>query len=565
MMEDRGGGGGGGGGDKGMQSKSSTVAANGNEKEALVSCDAVNDVKKRCWDQREALPGEPRCVVCGRYGEYICDETDDDICSLECKQNLLCKIADSRLPVGLPHPTRLLPPAITHDECFYVRDFDEKSKSKSKSKSESQYLTNDPSELLRRKLKINVRGDFVPAPILSFASCNLPQKLLQNIEAAGYEMPTPVQMQAIPAALVGKNLLVSADTGSGKTASFLVPIISYCANFGCEKLSNQKKPLSMILTPTRELCIQVEEQAKLLGKGLPFKTALVVGGDPMAGQLHRIQQGVGVIIGTPGRLIDLLTKYDIELDGVSILVLDEVDCMLQRGFHEQVMQIFRALSRPQVLMYSATIPKEVEKMASSMVKDIIAISVGRPNKPNEAVKQLPIWVESKQKKNKLFDILVSKQHFMPPAVVFVGSRLGADLLSQAVTVTTGVKALSIHGEKPMKERREIIRSFLVGEVPVIVATGVLGRGVDLLGVRQVIVFDMPNSIKEYVHQIGRASRLGEEGTAIVFVNEENKKIFPELVDILKSSGAPIPRELINSCMMGTFSVGKGQKKRKHSF
>ncbi|CAL5425675.1 unnamed protein product [Camellia sinensis] len=179
----------------------------------------------------------------------------------------------------------------------------------------------------------------------------------------------------------------------------------------------------------------------------------MLGGDLMAGQLHCIQQGVGVIIGTPGRLIDLPTKYDIELDGVSILVLDEVDCMLQRGFHEQ------------------------------------------------------------------------KMHFMPPVVVFVGSRLGADLLSQAVTVTTGVKAISIHGEKPMKERREILRSFLVGEVPVIVATGVLGRGVDLLGVRQVIVFDMPNSIKEYVHQIGRASRLGEEGTAIVFVNEENKKIF----------------------------------------
>ncbi|KAI7984269.1 DEAD-box ATP-dependent RNA helicase 41 [Camellia lanceoleosa] len=160
---------------------------------------------------------------------------------------------------------------------------------------------------------------------------------------------------------------------------------------------------------------------------------------------------------------------------------------------------------------------------------------------------------------------MSNQHFMPPVVEFVGSRLGADLLSQAVTVTTGVKAISIHGEKPMKEMREILRSFLVGEVPVIVATGVLGRGVDLLGVRQVIVFDMPNSIKEYVHQIGRASRLGEKGTSIVFVNEENKKFFPGVVDILKSSGAHIPRELISLHTIGTFSVGKGQKKRKHSF
>jgi len=145
----------------------------------------------------------------------------------------------------------------------------------------------------------------------------------------------------------------------------------------------------------------------------------------------------------------------------------------------------------------------------------------------------------------------------------VGSRLGADLLSNAITVTTGMKALSMHGEKSMKERREIMRTFLVGEVPVIVATGVLGRGLDLLGVRQVIVFDMPNSIKEYIHQIGRASRLGEEGTAIVFVNEENKNMFPELIKILKSAGAAVPRELVNSRFaVGFLSGGEGQKRRK---
>ncbi|XAR60436.1 RNA helicase [Bertholletia excelsa] len=523
--------------------ENSTVVLNGDE--------ATDDVKKRCWAQREALPGEPHCIICGRYGEYICDETDDDVCSLECKQTLLCRIATSKKPVALPSPIRVP----TTDECFYVKDTDENL--------DSQSLSNDQDELLRRKLEINVKGTFVPAPILSFASCKLPQKLLQNIESAGYEMPTPVQMQAIPAAMDGKNLLVSADTGSGKTASFLVPIVSYCANFNCERSLNQRKLLSVVLTPTRELCIQVEEQSKLLGKGLPFKTALVVGGDPMARQLHRIQQGVEVIIGTPGRLIDLLTKHDIELDAVSILVLDEVDCMLQRGFLEQVMQIFRALPQPQVLMYSATISKEVEKISSLMAKDIVSVTIGRPNKPNGAVKQLPIWVESKRKKQKLFDILMSKQHFRPPLVVFVGSRLGADLLSEAITIITGVKALSIHGEKPMKERREIIRSFLVGEVPIIVATGVLGRGVDLLAVRQVIVFDMPNSIKEYVHQIGRASRLGEEGAAIVFINEENKKMFPEFLDILKSSGAPIPKELLNSRYRVGVSASKGQKRRKY--
>uniref|UniRef100_A0A166FCE6 DEAD-box ATP-dependent RNA helicase 41 n=1 Tax=Daucus carota subsp. sativus TaxID=79200 RepID=A0A166FCE6_DAUCS len=310
-------------------------------------------VKERYCEQREALPGEPRCVICGRYGEYICDETDDDVCSLECKQLLLSKINKSEQSDTVPPPARLP----TSDECYYVRD--------TGTKADCQSLEENQTELLRLKLDISVKGNCVPAPILSFASCNIPRKLLENIEVAGYEMPTPVQMQAIPIALKGQSLLVSAETGSGKTASYMIPVVSYCAQFKHEQSSKMKKPSAMVLAPTRELCIQVEEQAKLLGKGLPFKTALVVGGDPMARQLYRIQEGVSLIVGTPGRLIDLLTKHDMELDSVSMLVLDEVDCMLQKGFHEQVMQIYRALSQPQVLMYSATISREVEKLARS--------------------------------------------------------------------------------------------------------------------------------------------------------------------------------------------------------
>ncbi|XP_038695681.1 DEAD-box ATP-dependent RNA helicase 41 isoform X2 [Tripterygium wilfordii] len=524
------------------QSKGSMIATDGDE--------VTDDVKKRSREQREPLEGEPRCVICGRYGEYICNETDDDICSMECKHTILRRVAKTQVSICHPAPTRL--PAT--DECFYVRDSDDKSS------------TTEQTEVLRRKLEIHVKGGLVPPPILSFSSCNLPQRLLQNVETLGYDIPTPVQMQVIPAALNRQNLLVSADTGSGKTASFLVPVISSCANYRIEHPTNRKKLIALVLTPTRELSIQVEEQAKLLGKGLPFKTALVVGGDAMPSQLYRIQQGVEMVVGTPGRIIGLLTKHDIELDDVSVFVLDEVDCMLQRGFREQVMQIFTALSQPQVLMFSATISPEVEKMASSLGKDLISISVGKSNRPSKSVKQVAIWVEPKRKKQKLFDILTSKQHFMPPVVVFVASRVGADLLSNAITVTTGMKSLSLHGEKPMKERREIMRSFLVGEVPIIVSTGVLGRGVDLLGVRQVVVFDMPNSIKEYVHQIGRASRMGEEGTALVFLNEENKSLFCELVEVLKSSGSAIPRELANSRhIVRSISCSKGQKKRKLGF
>ncbi|XP_010685097.2 DEAD-box ATP-dependent RNA helicase 41 [Beta vulgaris subsp. vulgaris] len=513
--------------------------------------DNADEVKVRCWDQREAEPGEPCCAICGRYGEYICDETDDDICSLQCKKILLERIAKSKFPSSLPVQKRLP----TSDECFYVRDTERGSS--------SRLLSDEETALLRERLHISVRCGSVLPPVLSFSSCDLPVKLLQNIESMEFELPTPVQMQAIPAALNGNSLLVSAETGSGKTASYLIPIITRCANFSRGQL-NKRKPLAMVLTPTRELCVQVEEEAKLLGKGLPFKTALVIGGDAMAGQVYRIQQGVELIVGTPGRLIDLLTKHDIELDSISMFVVDEVDCMLQRGFRDQVMQLFRALSCPQVLMFSATLSAEVEKMSHSMAKALAVVFVGKPNKANLAVKQIAIWVESKHKKQKLFDILMSKQHYRPPVVVFVASRLGADLLAEAINITTRVKALSIHGEKSMSERREIIRCFLMGEVSVLVATGLLGRGVDLVSVRQVIVFDMPNSMKEYIHLIGRASRRGEEGNAIVFINEENKKVFPELVDVLKSSRAAVPKELANSRFTTYLvSMSKSRKKRKH--
>ncbi|KAF8081794.1 hypothetical protein N665_0866s0002 [Sinapis alba] len=483
-------------------------------------------IKQKSTDQRWPLPGEPKCVICCRYGEYICDETNDDICSLECKQTLM--------------NTKVSPAT---DECFYPG------------------FSSTDSLLLRSKLEIHVQGAAVPPPILTFTSCGLPPKLLLNLETAGYDFPTPIQMQAIPAALSGKSLLASADTGSGKTASFLVPIVSRCAWYRSEHPSDHRNPLALVLAPTRELCVQVEDQAKMLGKGLPFKTALVVGGDPMSGQLYRIQQGVELIIGTPGRLVDLLAKHTIELEDIMMFVLDEVDCMLQRGFRDQVMQIFRALSQPQVLLFSATVSTEVEKVGGSLAKEMILVSIGKPNRPNKAVKQLAIWVDAKQKKQKLFEILTSQNHFNPPAVVYVSSRAGADLLANAITVVTGIKALSIHGEKPMRERRDVMGSFLGGEVPLVVSTGVLGRGVDLLVVKQVIVFDMPDTMKEYIHVIGRASRMGDQGSAILFVNEESRNLFPDLVVALKSCGAAIPKQLI-SLTSSSREMHSNKKKRR---
>jgi ATP-dependent RNA helicase DDX59 len=509
-------------------------------------------VKERCFEQREALPGEPRCVVCGRYGEYICDQTDDDICSVECKTILLSRIVAKTKPAVKAAKRVNLP---LGDESFCIKDI-----------NFPNILTLADSRIssLRSKLDICVKGDAVPDPIMCFSACGLPEKLVHNLETAGYCMPTPVQMQVIPASMSNRSLLVSADTGSGKTASFLIPIIAHCSRLRSQECTGNQGPLAIVLAPTRELCLQVEEQAKVLGKGLPFKTALIVGGDPLPQQIYRIENGVELIVGTPGRLIDLLMKHNVDLTYVSVFVLDEVDCLLERGFRDQAMQIFQSLSHPQVMMFSATIHSEVEKMSNSLANNVISISCGNPNRPNKLVKQVVIWVESKKKKQKIFEIMKSKQHFKPPAVVFVSSRVGADLLSEAITVATGLEVVSIHGEKTMIERRENLRRFLTGEVSVVVSTGVLGRGMDLLKVRQVILFDLPNSIDEYIHQVGRASRMGEEGMAVVFVNEEDRRIFKELVQVLKTAGAPIPREIANSRYTAGVYVGSERKRKLSS-
>lgn len=519
-------------------------------------------VKAKCWEQREAEPGEPRCVICGRYGQYICDETDDDVCSLECKEAALCKHrCQSRAPAPVVSTIRIP----VEDECTYVKD-GQPSLPVWEPEEVIRGMSNEQIESLRLEIEVTVKGEGAPPPILDFSNCRLDPKLSVNLEIAGYDIPTPVQMQTIPAALKRRDILVSADTGSGKTASFLIPIVSRCSMIRMQQLSERSKPLAMVLAPTRELCAQVEEQAKSLGKGLPFKTALIVGGDAMPRQVYRIKQGIELIIATPGRLVDLLSKHDIELDDVCMFVLDEVDCMLQQGFRDQVMQIIQALSNPQIMMFSATIPRDIEGFSSRILKNPLFISAGKPSVPNGAVKQTVIWVESKNKKQKLFDILKSSQHFRPPAVVFVNSRLGSDLLSDAIKCMTKLEVASIHGEKPMAERRQILKSFLTGELSVVVATGVLGRGLDLLKVSQVIVFDMPNSLQEYVHQVGRASRLGMPGSAIIFINNDDKALFKDFIPLLKMAGAPVPRELANSpyslSSYATVYKQKNQKKRR---
>ncbi|XP_072348183.1 probable ATP-dependent RNA helicase DDX59 isoform X1 [Scyliorhinus torazame] len=474
-------------------------------------------VKQRSAEQRWPEPGEPACSVCGRYGEYICEQTDTDVCSLQCKARHL-------------EPPPAEPPA--EPRAYLEHPF-------------ISGLSAQQVEALQQQLGIAVRG---PAcrPVLEFEHCAFPDTLTANLARLGYRSPTPVQMQMLPQGLAGKDILAAADTGSGKTAAFLLPL-TMAALRENEKVSPHQ-PIGLVLTPTRELAIQIEGQAKELMMGLPnMRTALLVGGMPLPPQLHRLKQSIKVIIATPGRLLEILKQEAVSLCGVLTVVVDEVDTMLKMGFQQQVLDILEKVPEEhQTILVSATIPAGIEQLATQFLQDPVRITVGKMNQPCSNVRPIILWVEEPSKKKKLFEILNDSKLFHPPVLVFVDCRLGADLLSNAVHKITGLKTVAIHSDKAQCERNQIVQGLLQGDYEVVVSTGVLGRGLDLVNVKLVVNFDMPPTMDEYVHQVGRAGRLGHRGTAITFVNNSSSRHFLELVKRVKPTGTLLPPQLLNS-------------------
>ncbi|XP_038639434.1 probable ATP-dependent RNA helicase DDX59 isoform X2 [Scyliorhinus canicula] len=308
------------------------------------------------------------------------------------------------------------------------------------------------------------------------------------------------------------------------------------------------QPIGLVLTPTRELAIQIEGQAKELMMGLPnMRTALLVGGMPLPPQLHRLKQSIKVIIATPGRLLEILKQEAVSLCGVLTVVVDEVDTMLKMGFQQQVLDILEKVPEEhQTILVSATIPAGIEQLATQFLQDPVRITIGKMNQPCSNVRPIILWVEEPSKKKKLFEILNDSKLFHPPVLVFVDCRLGADLLSNAVHKITGLKTVSIHSDKAQCERNQIVQGLLQGDYEVVVSTGVLGRGLDLVNVKLVVNFDMPPTMDEYVHQVGRAGRLGHRGTAITFVNNSSSRHFLELVKRVKPTGTLLPPQLLNS-------------------
>ncbi|KAG7217538.1 hypothetical protein INR49_021465, partial [Caranx melampygus] len=514
-------------------------------------------VKSFKKSQRWPEPGEPVCVMCGRYGEYICDSTDNDVCSLECKANHLVQMG---MGTGADAFNRKDEngDGRTHQPLQPAADTGGTGGSDTGySYREDRFisgLTDEQVQRIKQELGIETQGTEIRRPIIEFEHCAFPATLSGNLKRAGYETPTPVQMQMVPIGLCGRDVVASADTGSGKTVAFLLPVVVRALEKPAHSVHS---PVALILTPTRELAIQIERQCKELVKCLPnMRTALLVGGMPLPPQLHRLKSSIKIVIATPGRLLEILRQKAVQLDKVRIVVVDEVDTMLKMGFQQQVLEVLEQVPEEhQTLLASATIPTGTEELAARLVRDPVRITIGEKNQPCSNVRQILLWVEEPSKKKKLFEILNDSKLYHPPVVVFVDCKLGADLLCEAVAKVTDLNTVAIHSDKTQWERNRILRFNVCSVVfsgslgwrfEVVISTGVLGRGLDLVNVKLVVNFDMPNTMDEYVHQVGRAGRLGHRGTAITFLNNNNKRLFLEVVNRVKPTGSILPPQLLNS-------------------
>lgn len=369
---------------------------------------------------------------------------------------------------------------------------------------------------------------------MSFDNLGLSKSILKAVAEKGYTDPSPIQAKAIPAVLTGNDVMAAAQTGTGKTAGFTLPILERLAE-GAKVKANQVRAL--VLTPTRELAAQVGDNVHTYGKYLNLSSAVVFGGVKINPQMMRLRKGADILIATPGRLLDLYNQNAIGFDQLEILVLDEADRMLDMGFIHDIRKILALLpTRRQNLMFSATFSDDIRKLAKTIVQDPIEISVTPPNSTVETVKHWMVPVDKKQKPALLIHLV--KDNKWDQVLVFSRTKHGANKLATLLT-KEGIKAAAIHGNKSQGARTKALAEFKAGKVHVLVATDIAARGIDISQLPHVINLDLPNVPEDYVHRIGRTGRAGAEGEAISLVCADEHK---QLVDIERLIKRLIPRE-----------------------
>jgi ATP-dependent RNA helicase RhlE len=358
---------------------------------------------------------------------------------------------------------------------------------------------------------------------MNFDSLGLSDPILEAVTEKGYKTPTPIQEQAIPAVLEGKDVMAAAQTGTGKTAGFVLPILEMLSG-GQRARSNQARVL--VLTPTRELAAQIDESVKTYGKNLPLSSTVVFGGVKINPQMMKLRRGVDVLVATPGRLIDLHNQGAVNFKQLEILVLDEADRMLDMGFIHDIRKILAVLPRNrQTLMFSATFSPDIRALAKTLVRNPVEISVTPRNTTVEAIEH---WISPVDKKRKpaLLAHLIKENNWRR-VLVFSRTKHGANRLTGFLEGNK-ISAAAIHGNKSQNARTKALAAFKDGSVRVLVATDIAARGIDIDQLPQVVNFDLPNVPEDYIHRIGRTGRAGAEGQAISLVSADE---FPQLVDI----------------------------------
>ncbi|MFD2203203.1 DEAD/DEAH box helicase [Shivajiella indica] len=366
---------------------------------------------------------------------------------------------------------------------------------------------------------------------MAFQSLNLIEPILKALAKEGYTNPTPIQQQAIPLALKGHDVLGCAQTGTGKTAAFSIPIIQLLAQ------QKQRRPgiKALILTPTRELAIQIDESIAAYGSFAHIRHTVIFGGVSQLHQTNALKKGVEILVATPGRLLDLVNQKFIDLRQLEFFVLDEADRMLDMGFIHDVKKIIALLPpKRQTLFFSATMPPEIQKLADTLLKNPKTVEVTPPSSTVEKIGQ-KLYYTNKSDKPKLLLYLLEKEE-IDTALVFTRTKHGADRVVKAL-LKEGIKAAAIHGNKSQNARQNALNGFKSGKLRILVATDIAARGIDIDELANVFNYDLPNIPETYVHRIGRTGRAGNSGIAISFCDGETLK---ELKEIQKLIGKTIP-------------------------
>jgi len=356
---------------------------------------------------------------------------------------------------------------------------------------------------------------------LGFAKLGITGPLLKTTAAAGFDDPKPIQAEAIPSLLEGRDVLAIAQTGSGKTAAFSLPILSKIIGLGTKRLP--KTARALILAPTRELAVQIEDTIRVLTKGLHVSTALVLGGVSRFSQIKKVAPGVDVLIATPGRLVDLVREGEVNLSETRWLVLDEADRMLDMGFIHDVKRLAKATHKDrQTALFSATMPDEIAALAEGVMKQPVRVEVAPQGTTAAEIRQSVVLARTKQKRKILSTMLADEA--MRQVIVFARTKHGADRVTRDLE-RDGFEAAVIHGNKSQNARQKALNGFRDGSVRILVATDIAARGIDVPGISHVVNFDLPDEAESYVHRIGRTGRNGADGIAITLCDPaENAKL-----------------------------------------